>query len=124
MGKRYVTFLDLAGTTASGGVRASSAATGLNEKRLSLFNVSRWKAPDNGFLLHECGVYVVPTLAISEDHAEIERCLRDLSQGGSAAEPGFMHPEGVVVYHTASQNLYKVLIENDDVPKGKVGSGQ
>lgn len=93
---------------------------GLRERRFSLFNVSRWKPADPaaGLLIHECGVYVVPTLAISEDHGCIDDCLRSLREGGSTAAPGFTLPEGVVVYHTAAGSLFKVLLENDNVPKG------
>jgi hypothetical protein len=29
-----------------------------------------------------------------------------------------MKPEGIIVYHTASQQNFKVLLENDHQPKG------
>jgi hypothetical protein len=28
-----------------------------------------------------------------------------------------MQPEGIVVYHTASGGYFKVLLENDEIPK-------
>lgn len=45
--------------------------------------------------------------------------LEQLRTRGSVAAPGFMKPEGVVVFHTASQQLFKVTLENDDERKGK-----
>ena len=43
-----------------------------------------------------------------------------LRQFGSTAEPGFMDPEGIVVFHTASGHIYKATCKNDEKPKGKV----
>jgi RNA ligase len=92
----------------------------LREKRFSLFNTSRWKPSVEGSLLiHECGVYVVPTLAISEDHDVIAAELSKLRETGSRAALGYMKPEGVVVYHTAAGSLFKVLLENDHLAKGQ-----
>jgi hypothetical protein len=36
------------------------------------------------------------------------------------AAPGFMNPEGVVIYHTAGDLYFKKTIKNDDKPKGQV----
>jgi len=85
---------------------------GLTEKRFSLFNVSRWGEARPAC----CGV--VPTIyrgAFSQE--AIECALANLRIEGSLAAPGFMRPEGVVVFHTASWQLYKVTLEGDDVPK-------
>ena len=87
---------------------------GLAEKRFSLFNVGRWSngAPD---LCH-----VVPVIYAGPWSQEaIDGALDKLRTGGSVAAPGFMQPEGVVVFHIASRNLYKVTLENDGEPKGK-----
>ena len=46
---------------------------------------------------------------------QIER-LRTL---GSVAAPGFMRPEGVVVFHTAGGYLFKKTIERDEYHKGE-----
>lgn len=90
---------------------------GLTEKRFSLFNTRRWDmtktAPPPCCL-------IVPQLYIGEDHGMIDSCLDKLRQNGSVAAPGWMSPEGVVVYHTAAQSMFKVLLENDDKPKGTV----
>lgn len=85
------------------------------EKRFSLFNVGRWKQED----LPAC-VGLVPVLyegAFSSDI--IDQCIDDLAQYGSKASPGFMKPEGIVVYHAAARSLFKVTIEKDEEPKSK-----
>jgi hypothetical protein len=85
---------------------------GLGEKRFSLFNTGRWVdgAPP---LCH-----VVPVLYIGPwSQNAIEDALEKLRTGGSVAAPGFMQPEGVVVYHAASRGMYKVTLEKDEVPK-------
>jgi LexA DNA binding domain len=46
-------------------------------------------------------------------------CLDFLRSDGSAAAPGFMRPEGVVIFHTASGALFKQTIEKDEEPKGR-----
>lgn len=86
---------------------------GLKEKRFSLFNVSKW-----GNIRPEC-CFVVPTLYVGMfDMHEIEVCLRSLEKEGSFAASGYMNPEGVVVFHTASGALFKKTIKNDESPKG------
>jgi len=80
---------------------------GLEEKRFSLFNVNRW-----GDERPAC-CHVVPTLysgvfysGVVTDHLDRLRC-------GSEAAPGFMEPEGLVVFHHASKVLYKVTLDGD-----------
>lgn len=91
---------------------------GLSEKRFSLFNVERW---GTGVLPSCC--HVVPTLYRGPFHlSQIEFCLDQLKREGSVAAPGFMRPEGVVIYHTAGRHLYKKTIEKDDEPKSKGAS--
>jgi hypothetical protein len=51
---------------------------------------------------------------------EVEECLARLRTGGSIAAPGFMNPEGVVVFHSAASQLFKVLLENDERAKGNL----
>jgi hypothetical protein len=91
---------------------------GLDEKRFSLFNVNRWAdvAAESGGLVH-----VVPVMyeGLFTESA-VNNALADLDRTGSVAAPGFMQPEGIVVFHKASGDLYKVLLENDDIPKGLV----
>jgi hypothetical protein len=49
----------------------------------------------------------------------INSVLEDLGVDGSKAVPGFKNPEGIVIYHTASGQLFKKTIENDEKPKGQ-----
>lgn len=85
------------------------------DKRFSLFNVHRWGA-HNPSTPECCGV--VPILARG-DLASVDETIAMLREKGSVAMPGFTNPEGVVVFHSASKQLFKVLCENDDTPKGK-----
>lgn len=82
------------------------------EKRFSLFNVTRW-GEDRPACCH-----VVPVLyrgLFSE--ASIEAALLELKGSGSQAAPGFMKPEGIVVFHTAGNVGFKRTIEKDEQPK-------
>jgi hypothetical protein len=91
---------------------------GLDERRFSLFNVARHGATalDSQGLLH-----VVPILYHGPfSEVGIKFTLHTLAQEGSVAAPGFDKPEGVVVYHAAARQSFKVLLENDDIPKGLV----
>ena len=51
-------------------------------------------------------------------HAEWYCIVQELALAGSRAAPGFMYPEGVIVYHTAGGHYYKATCEHDDEPKG------
>ena len=44
--------------------------------------------------------------------------LAMLATNGSAAAPGFMKPEGVVIYHVQGRLYFKKTIEKDELPKG------
>lgn len=100
---------------------------GLAEKRFSLFNVGKWFDRHSGYELGDdkrCYApdccYVVPILYRGDfTDIAIEQVLSDLGTDGSAAAPGFMDPEGIVVYHTAAKTLFKVTLKNDEQPKGK-----
>lgn len=87
---------------------------GLFERRFSLFNVNRWaNNPDRP----EC-CHVVPTLWVGEMRdfdalAVAEQLLYD----GSRAAPGYMNPEGFMIYHTAASQYFKHPF--DPLPKGK-----
>jgi hypothetical protein len=86
------------------------------EKRFSLFNTDRWgegRAPRPAC----CGV--VPVLR-QGSFEQVSAVLDDLRRHGSVAAPGFMRPEGVVVFHRASRSMFKVTIEGDGQPKGGV----
>jgi hypothetical protein len=81
---------------------------GLKEKRFSLFNVTRW---------YECAPIccsVVPTLWRGVfDLDEIDRQMQLLNINGSVAAPGFMKPEGIVIYHIAGNVMFKKTLNGD-----------
>lgn len=84
-------------------------------KRFSLFNVARW-----GESRPAC-CDVVPILYTGNFcTVEVEKALESLRINGSVAAPGFMKPEGVVVFHAAGRVGFKKTIEKDEVPKGMV----
>jgi len=96
---------------------------GLSERRFSLFNASRWReldadlADDRIPAPSACGVVPVICQGIYAD-ALVDEALEYLRIGGSDAAPGWMRPEGVVVYHTQAKTSFKALLEHDDLPKG------
>lgn len=107
---------------------------GLKEKRFSFFNVTRWclhgetpariETQDPRIVKYQdvlppfCGL--VPVLYRGDfDTASINGCLTVLKAEGSKAAPGFMQPEGVVVWHTAGNVGFKKTILKDEVPKSK-----
>jgi len=80
------------------------------EKRFSLFNTHRW-SDDN--VRPKC-CHVVPILRngiFSTDM--VMDALYHLERDGSMAAPGFMKPEGVVIFHTARNYLFKKTIDGD-----------
>lgn len=86
---------------------------GLKEKRFSLFNTGRWS---NG---RPACCDVVPVLYAGDfSTSTVDWVMDSLKETGSQAAPGFMRPEGIIVFMTAASHFYKVLIENDDKPKG------
>lgn len=107
---------------------------GLTEKRFSLFNTIRWclhgsephpiTAADPRVVkmqnvLPPC-VGLVPQLyrgLFGPKHDE--NFLAKLRAEGSMAAPGFMKPEGIVIYHVAANVGFKKTIEKDDEPKSR-----
>ena len=102
------------------------------EKRLSLFNVTRWclagqtpqriSAPNAKVekwqdVLPAC-VGLVPVLYRGMfSTSEVDKTLQTLALTGSQAAPGFMKPEGVVCWHTAANMGFKKTLEKDETPK-------
>lgn len=90
---------------------------GLTEKRFSLFNVSRWADE------RPACCSIVPVLWRGPFEAlRVDDVLGSLVSGGSVAAPGFMKPEGIVIFHVPSGTLFKKTIDKDDQPKGQVES--
>ena len=93
------------------------------ERRFSLFNTKRWEEQLSWTEGHKDipQLYMVPVLHKGTFHTGTAQYLiGDLRKHGSVASPGFMKPEGVVVFHTASGTLYKTFLENDDIHKWEV----
>lgn len=94
----------------------------MDKKIFSLFNVRRYTVDPSLYKpVWEVGVQVVPVLykgLFRED--AIKDALWELNNRGSKAAPGFMDPEGIIIFHTAARVLFKVTLENDEVPKSLV----
>ena len=106
---------------------------GLADRRFSLFNVARFhlhgeeprerptadpRVINTTLELPPC-VGLVPVLAEGLfDTGQIDRLVEALRRDGSQAAPGFMQPEGIVVYHVAGNVGFKRTLENDNQPKG------
>lgn len=105
---------------------------GLREKKFLLFNTTRWCNHDaipsamatadptkhvTQIQVPTC-IGVVPELYRGPFcTGEVNNVLWKLSMAGSMAVPGYMNPEGVVVFHTSSGVMFKKTIEGDGVPK-------
>lgn len=72
------------------------------ERHFSLFNTTRWQNAD----LKLCRV--TPVLYEDEFYLDaVEDALNRLRESGSFAAPGFMEPEGVIVYFKHNNTLFK-----------------
>jgi hypothetical protein len=107
---------------------------GMNDRWFSLFNTVRWCLHDQEpqpiptgdprivkmqQSLPAC-CHLVPVLYRGEFYtAFANAALVDLKVNGSYAAPGFMDPEGIVVFHTAANIAFKKTIKNDHQPKNK-----
>lgn len=106
---------------------------GLKEKRFSLFNATRWAAHDQPLMpipsldprapvkwqqRPPACCDVVPVLIQGPFRTDaIDACIQLLRERGSYAAPGFMRPEGVVVFHLAGGVGFKKTLEKDELPK-------
>jgi hypothetical protein len=104
---------------------------GLTEKRFSLFNTKRWTSnynSDSSATVSEADAtrclevpccHVTPLLAIGPFQTDtVDTVLHALATFGSRAAPGFMKPEGVVVYHVAGNYMFKKTLDKNDGHKG------
>jgi hypothetical protein len=80
----------------------------LSERRLAMFN-PRWAIEGPSV------VDSTPVLGLMQgfDQDLLETIWYDLKTTGSRAVPGFMDPEGIVVYHTAANQMFKQTFEFD-----------
>lgn len=84
---------------------------GLKERRFSLFNSFRWKDE------RPACCHVVPVLyeGVFDMETLLWACDK-LRRDGSKAEPGYMDPEGIILWHDAARQYFKVPF--DPNPKG------
>lgn len=86
----------------------------LHERRFALFNVHKWGVAS---VRPKC-CDVVPTLYTGLPYqSAISGSLQQLAEFGSKAAPGYMNPEGIMIYHVAARQVFKKTIEGDEVPK-------
>lgn len=89
---------------------------GLQERRYALFNTHKWSNPE----IRPACCEVVPVLydgVFSDDIVQL--ILTELRENGSRAVEGYMKPEGILLYHHAADQYFKILLENDEISKGK-----
>lgn len=89
-------------------------------KRFSLFNTSKWL--DDAVRPACCDVVPVLYQGIFEEYGVLKGvkvAFSQLQEKGSAAAPGFMKPEGIIIYHVAANLYFKKTIEKDEEYKGK-----
>lgn len=91
---------------------------GLAERRLALFNTTRWDGTTPERTPPACCSVVPVLLRWDFCTSAIDDAVNELAALGSRAVPGYMRPEGVVVYHVASGQTFKRLCEGDELPKG------
>lgn len=75
----------------------------------------RWGTEEQKQRLQEAGCSVVPVLyqgPLSEE--VISEALHTLEINGSVVAPGFMQPEGVVIYNPGIRSLFKKTFGSDE----------
>jgi len=77
---------------------------GLTEKRFSLFNTRRW-GPHNPHTPKCCHVVPIITVDFPQD------ALAQLRYFGSIAAPGWMKPEGAVMYEPDTDTYFKIIMD-------------
>lgn len=86
---------------------------GLHRRVFSLFNVSKW------LHVRPACCDVVPALYVGPFRTSlIDGLVAGMRLSGSVAAPGFLKPEGVIVWHEAARTMFKVTLEKDEQPKG------
>lgn len=86
------------------------------DRRFSLFNVAKWIQPNVRDYIDSVsvdiggvpGLRTVPVLYQGRNsEAAIRITAKKLHMSGSHAEPGFKPPEGVAIFHVASNKIFK-----------------
>jgi hypothetical protein len=84
----------------------------MKERIFSLFNTKRWS--DSDARPSCCSVVPVLDIYSQFDSVGVSITMARLQEEGSSAAPGFMRPEGVVVYHAQGNVMFKATLEGDD----------
>ena len=88
----------------------------IKEKRFSLFNTARWSDDT----VRPACCHVVPVLYEGMfDTKAVLGALAMLQTIGSQAAPGFMMPEGVVIWHEAARVYFKKTLKKDEAHKSE-----
>lgn len=87
-------------------------------KFFSLFNTGRWSRPEIADAVKAGtapeALDVVPVLYSGPySDSAVNNVAYQLEVNGSVAAPGFMNPEGIIIYHTASRVSFKYTLDGD-----------
>lgn len=86
-------------------------------KRFALFNTYRWT--ETRPIIFD----VVPVLwqGSGDDITDgIDSTIESLATNGSTISPGFMNPEGIIIYSHEAKAYWKKTLKNDRIPKDLV----
>lgn len=99
----------------------------MDHKVFSVFNSDRWfknhgnegkSQSGKNIQVGDAVINSVPVLYHGPfSERAVQECMYDLQTLGSVASPGFMKPEGIVVFHAMAKQVFKVTLDNED--KGK-----
>lgn len=94
----------------------------LDEKRFMLFNTARWDDSDIRPSHPQIEVATVLARCQAVNLSDtLSAVIEDLVVNGSRHVEGYKRPEGIVIYHTAGNNLYKVVLDKEGMtPDGYV----
>jgi hypothetical protein len=87
---------------------------GLAEKHFMLFNVIRWADVDFTTPNLEVATVLSAPDMTAVDLKDVPTFISALQAVGSFHVPGYMNPEGVVIYHHAARQLFKVTVKDDE----------
>lgn len=90
---------------------------GLEDRRFALFNTQRWNKENKPSCCE-----VVPVIQQSDALDFIANSYltaNDLRHSGSHVVPGYMKPEGIIIYLHNLGRYYKVLLVDDNTHKGE-----
>jgi len=87
---------------------------GLDHRRFALFNVTKWGDERPACCDVVPILYQGPLKSTALPWTFVDCHMDGLQRHGSFAAPGFMDPEGIVIYHTAANVCFKKTFEGDE----------